>query len=369
MAHFYEKNIVDIKNEYTTFLINILTPSLYEGLSSMWKLAIKSEKRYQINPDTKNPGVLMLFQRILKDVKTWNNQLVENVTSEIRIESRCAEWFDDLVRAVIKSHIVLLTYNSHEESDIVKSKFHENVEIPNFIHKCYISCAVSLYNMPDLFRQDYLPLEIKKNQLKICKIINESIKMAIRKVLPMNLILKEYLNNDYQNVDFTNKMTHGEYVDVEKMLKADKWTNRSGEDSEDSSEEENNDRNEINIIATEDIRNKLTDLQGKINNYDSYKENENEKEQEKEARKNDNKSDNSINLNNNNKTSIFKKDVTPAEPVGIPSIKMDKEIQDYLSKENVIKDFSNQKSSKTRTQESKFVKDVMSKDYFKNYTK
>ena len=32
MSYFYERNITEIKNEYTTFLINIMTPFLYEGL-------------------------------------------------------------------------------------------------------------------------------------------------------------------------------------------------------------------------------------------------------------------------------------------------------------------------------------------------
>ena len=72
MPHYYEKNIVEIKNEYTDFLINILTPLLSEGIKSIYDKAVKIEEGFrqrQIEDNTvENPGVFKLFQICLRDI-------------------------------------------------------------------------------------------------------------------------------------------------------------------------------------------------------------------------------------------------------------------------------------------------------------
>ena len=194
--HYYEKNIVEIKNEYTTFLINILTPFLYDGIKSLYDQSINEFNN--INEKAKNtpnivvPNILLLFQKFLKSVINFSNIVIENETNRIRNNSNCGAWFDDLVYAVIKSNIVLLTFSSCETSDVVDKKYHENININNFIHKCYIECAKKFYNYPELFWHKYSKLDIKKNQREIFSIIESSIKDAIRNSLPMNSILKEF---------------------------------------------------------------------------------------------------------------------------------------------------------------------------------
>ena len=46
IMHYYEKNIVDIKQEYTEFLSHIITPLIYEGIKSMYNKSIEAEKKY-----------------------------------------------------------------------------------------------------------------------------------------------------------------------------------------------------------------------------------------------------------------------------------------------------------------------------------
>jgi methylmalonyl-CoA mutase N-terminal domain/subunit len=57
----------------------------------------------------------------------------------------------------------------------------------------YIEVAKVFYNYPFLFYDKVPALEYKKNQLKAHKLIKESIEEAIRKMLPLQLILKKYL--------------------------------------------------------------------------------------------------------------------------------------------------------------------------------
>ena len=167
--HYYEKNIVDIKNIYTDYLLNIIAPLVYEGIKSMYNKAIAVEQEYKqaMLQDEKitNPGVLKIFQHFLKGVPSLNTNLIESEMIRIRDTSKNADIFDKLIRAVFKSYIILLTYNaSGKECLLVKEKYHERIEIKDFIHKIYIESAKQFYNNPELFWHNYQPLDIKKNQ-------------------------------------------------------------------------------------------------------------------------------------------------------------------------------------------------------------
>lgn len=196
MKHYYEKNIVEIKNEYTEFLINILSPLIYEGIKSIYEKAQALEAIYK--KSSNNPGILKIFQICLKDIPNLNKLALENETNRIKEKSKCSEWFDALLMSVIKSNIILLTFNAKNKSNIIEEKHHEKIDTSLFIHKCYIECSKVFYNCPEIFWHNYAPLEIKKNQKEIFDIIKNGIKEAIRKSLPIKLILDEYLTNDIE---------------------------------------------------------------------------------------------------------------------------------------------------------------------------
>lgn len=227
MPHLYEKNIVEIKNEYTTFLVNILRPCIYQQFLSTYKHAQELEQecitKAKYNPNVDNPGVLKFFQAALKDVPTTNRDQIEKIVSKIKEGCKCADWFDDLVKAVVKSNIILLTYTaSKNQSNIVKDKYHERIDICDFVHKCFIETATDIYNRPELFWHDLPSLEIKKNQIEIYAIIQSAILNAIRKILPVKLILQEYLKNDYADADDPNKhyeIPAEKYKEIEQNVK------------------------------------------------------------------------------------------------------------------------------------------------------
>jgi hypothetical protein len=101
MKHFYERNITDIKQEYTIFLTNILTPLLYEGIKKLYNQSLEFEKKFELaqtkDSNIKNPGVLKLFQKFLKNLPNLNNHLIETETNRLRDTSKCADIFDDLI--------------------------------------------------------------------------------------------------------------------------------------------------------------------------------------------------------------------------------------------------------------------------------
>ncbi len=251
MKHYYEKNIVDIKNEYTDCLLNIITPLLYEGINSIYNTAIIKEeeiiKSSRLDDNIKNPGILKLFQILLKDIPNLNNSNIESEVLRIKEQSKCSEWFDLLVKSTIKSYIILLTFNSYNKSKIVEDKYHETIDINLFIHKCYIESCKNIYNNPNLFWHKYDNLQLKNNQKEIYLLINNGIKEAIRKSLPMKLILEEYISKDYeieniknellnnnkisnydikeQNGGISNNLNKKKYIPISKILDSDENNN------------------------------------------------------------------------------------------------------------------------------------------------
>lgn len=200
--HHFERNIVEIKKEYTEFLITILSPFIYEGFQSLYTRALENEKllieKMKTQSQIQNPGSLSLFQTLLKGTQDLNDDKITKETNRIRDLSGCADYFDNLIKAVIKSNIVLLTYNASEkECKLVNEKFHQNVDIKAFIHKCYIECARIFYDHVDLFWREYNSVDIKHNQRVIYQLVKIGIVKAIRYTLPMKAIIDEYLRKDY----------------------------------------------------------------------------------------------------------------------------------------------------------------------------
>jgi hypothetical protein len=200
--HYYERNITDIKDEYTNFLIHIISPLIYEGIRSMYQKSLEKENECiemaKQDPRIKNPGVLKIFQHFLKNIPTLNLNLIEAEMIRIRDSSKHADIFEKLIKAVMKSHIILLTYNSSgKQCKLVNEKIHEKIDCKTFIHKIYVECARQFYNNPELFWHNYQSIDIKKNQKDALDIIEKAIHISIKEMLPMNDIIEEYLRNDY----------------------------------------------------------------------------------------------------------------------------------------------------------------------------
>lgn len=122
MSYPYEKNIAEIKNEFTSFLTNILSPFIYEGIKSVYIYAQGGHEAFvesgKYDPEIKSPSVLKLFQLSLKEIPTLNNNSIEIETNRIKSGSKCGLWFDSLVKATIKSHIVMLTFTNPKKGQV-----------------------------------------------------------------------------------------------------------------------------------------------------------------------------------------------------------------------------------------------------------
>lgn len=204
--HFYEKNIVDIKNTYLTILTNILTQPLFDSIKSIYVHAIEL---YNAN-ENKQLTVEIIFKICLKDLPKLSKVTLEDELKRIKEYTKSSSYFDNLVRSVIKSYIVLLTYNASDKKCVlVNEKYHKNINILNFIHECYIELGTIIFNDPRIFIQcirnttellnSKLTLqEINEmDKIKFGKCVSQAINNTIHKFLPMDRIINEYLQNDY----------------------------------------------------------------------------------------------------------------------------------------------------------------------------
>ena len=174
--------LIELKNEYTKILLEILTPIVHEGIQYIYNQA----KNNSGSSDT-----LKTFQNLLKKIPEWEDKILTKEYNRIIIKTKKnSPWIVELVRAVIKANITILTVNKIPEN------VYEEINILNFIHLIYIETARKLWNNPFLFYHDYPSLEIKRNLRDSLQLIDNSIVSAIRKILPMNIILQKYLGDN-----------------------------------------------------------------------------------------------------------------------------------------------------------------------------
>jgi len=180
---------LESKNEYAEHLVDTLSPYIYEGLTSIYKEAVRLAK--EIN---REGNTLMIFQKLLQSIGNWSQLRIVEETNRIKQLSNTADYMDDLIKAVIKSNIILLTY-SNNISNVIGQSFYNSLTTSTFIHRCYTECGKDAHNNPYLFFHDVEPMEYKRNQIIIQQHIQAGITRAVRKILPISMILKEYLIN------------------------------------------------------------------------------------------------------------------------------------------------------------------------------
>ena len=202
----YEQHVIEIKRIYESRLFSILIPNILEGFRSLYNIAEKFEQKFEEsvknNPNVERMSVLVIFQKLISNIPNLTNHKIKGETDRIKTASRSADIFDELVKAVIKSNIILMTYNvDYKRKDLIQTRYHESVIVHDFVHSCYIEAARVFHNRPELFWTGYDSIIINQNK-KICyEVIENSIRESINLALPMKEILSEYLNNPYEMKD------------------------------------------------------------------------------------------------------------------------------------------------------------------------
>lgn len=198
----YETHVVKINEIYEDQLMSILIPTIYEGFRYLYRKAMEYEFKYgetsKLNPDIEKKNRLKLFQDFLAKIIQNSTQQMKTETDRIKASSGSADIFDSLVKAVIKSKILLMTYNVDVmRRDLIDTKYHDTIIIHDFVHSCYIEASQKFRNKPELFWIHDDIIVNGKNSEKIEEIIKNAVEDAIRKALPLQDIILEFLENPY----------------------------------------------------------------------------------------------------------------------------------------------------------------------------
>jgi hypothetical protein len=218
MDDFVLENLEVSRNDFCSRLINLITPHIHSGLKSIfdeaWKLCIENGETTKY---------LMTFQNFLLRVPKWNTSIIEKETQRISDQSGCSH-IEELITCVHIIHLKTLTCvragSKQKKIDIAIPKLSE------FIHKVYINVARKVYSNVYLFEKNKQHLQIQKNNYHLEGLIKECILNTIRESIPIEHLLKVYIQDQFIEEDT-------EVVDTEEIIAQDPVMN----DAADSTEE------------------------------------------------------------------------------------------------------------------------------------
>jgi hypothetical protein len=186
MDDFSVASLSESKNEWCARLLNILTPTIFQGLKSIF------DEAWKLCQDNKEQDkYLMTFQNFLTRVPKWNQTIIDTEKNRI-IETSGCTYLEELITAV---HIIQLKALTCVRVGSKQKKI--DIDVPavsDFVHKIYIHVARKIYTNIYLFEKNIQPLQIQKNTREVEIIIKECILNTIRDSVPVEAILRAYMD-------------------------------------------------------------------------------------------------------------------------------------------------------------------------------
>lgn len=189
--------LVEAKREYLGQLCLIMSPVMIEVFQDMYDEATKLSKGRK---------TLIMFQKVLKEVPNWSNQMSANHTSNIA--DRCA-WFNDLLAAVfVACTKILSAVRLKTDNKKISLKLPTN-EV--FIQTCYNNVAKDLYKDPYIFHEEQSEY-MRDDQLT--QRISTCIESTVKELIPVQQILQTYMSQESRDIDLDGDVQDTEDPDV-----------------------------------------------------------------------------------------------------------------------------------------------------------
>ena len=186
MDDFSLNSLQESRNEWCSRLITVLSPCVIDGVKSIfeesWKLCLENDEKTKY---------LMTFQNFLSRVPKWNTAIISQECSRIKEKSNCT-YISDLITCV---HIIQLKMLSCMRVGTKQKKVDVNIpSLEDFVHHVYINVARKIYTNVYLFEMGISSLKSQKNSRELEIIIKECILQTIRETIPVEELLKLYMN-------------------------------------------------------------------------------------------------------------------------------------------------------------------------------
>ena len=199
MDDYSMSSLGESKNEWCARLVNILTPAVIDGLKSIFKEALElCEENDELDK------YLMTFQTFLSRIPKWNDSIIGEERARIETFTKCG-YLEELITCV---HVIQLKALTCVRVGQKQKKI--DIDIPSadvFIHKVYINVARKLYTNVYLFEAELAPLDLQKNNRQLELFAQESILNTIRETMPVESILRAYMDEtEEEEVDIKEEI-------------------------------------------------------------------------------------------------------------------------------------------------------------------
>ena len=176
--------LVEAKREYLGQLCILMCPVMIETFEEMYDEAYKLSKGRK---------VLVMYQKLLKEVPNWSDAMSKQHTDNIA--NRCA-WFNDLLAAVFVSCVKILSaVRLSKDNKKISLKLPTN-EV--FIQMCHNKVAESLYNDPYIYHDSQN--EHARND-KLFERFSICIENSVKELIPVQQILQTYMSQQQEGQD------------------------------------------------------------------------------------------------------------------------------------------------------------------------
>lgn len=175
----------EARSEYTKQLATFIVPALVQWFQQMWSRNATDKQR-----------CMSLFQSECEEVARWN---ADRVHDEVRvlIERTGCDYMEELMTAVFIAHTKVLTAvrlsAKQKKLSIVVPK------LDHFIHRIFREAARAFWKAPFLFVETGGVVERQKNVLQVEALATEAITTAVRSLLPVKQILRDYMEDDVED--------------------------------------------------------------------------------------------------------------------------------------------------------------------------
>lgn len=186
MDDFTPSSLHESQNEWSARLLTILTPHIIEGFRSVLEESVKL-----CNANDEMEKYLMTFQNFISRIPKWNLDLIQKETDRIIAKSGC-DYLEDLITCVHVIQLKILT--AVRVGQKAKKVDIDIMRVNDFVHKVYVNSARQMYKNVYLFDIHVPPLQQQKHNRELEIIVQECILNTIRDSIPVQTILKCYLD-------------------------------------------------------------------------------------------------------------------------------------------------------------------------------
>jgi hypothetical protein len=180
----------EAKGEYTKQLSQFIVPAFHRFFMETLNFAQQEEQN--------SKRQLWKFQELLSQIPEWNIDKVQRETGKLIQDIQC-DYLEELLTAVFIAHTKVLTAirigNKNKRVQITVPK------MDHFLHRALTESSRQLWSSVYLFHNELSPIEKQKNHRQIEQLLYEGVSQAIRGLLPVKNILKDYLAEPEHDAD------------------------------------------------------------------------------------------------------------------------------------------------------------------------